>query len=184
MFSTSKLKFCVILPLLWWLYLDAFFLFNASLASFSALAFAACLVVGSSSSSSDLFSFLVKCRLNVSFYHSIFRVKFILLEIVFQLNLMILGKPKKSSSFLSIHLIVFGSEGYPEPNCLDIVPSNPGSVHTQFWTYWSRVTFAHILAALTIGYKASAFGSTVMAIPGKKDDSFFLYEADGPTGST
>lgn len=64
------------------------------------------------------------------------------------------------------------------------MPSSSGSSHIQFCNIWSRVTLAHILAALTGGYNASAWGSTEISIPGKNRDSFALYDWDGPTGST
>lgn len=49
---------------------------------------------------------------------------------------------------------------------------------------WRLLTFAQILAALTMGKRESAFGLTVTSIPGNRLESFSSYFSAGPTVST
>lgn len=49
---------------------------------------------------------------------------------------------------------------------------------------WWSLTFAQILAALTMGKRESAFGLTVTFIPGNSFESFSSYFSAGPTVST
>lgn len=70
--------------------------------------------------------------------------------------------------------------GYPLPNTLTAspspsspspVPPNPGSAKHHSSSIRSRVTFATIEAALTMGKRASAFEVTVKLMVGKKEES-------------
>ena len=49
---------------------------------------------------------------------------------------------------------------------------------------WQSLTFAQILAALTMGKRESAFGLTVTSIPGNSFESLSSYLSAGPTVST
>lgn len=49
---------------------------------------------------------------------------------------------------------------------------------------WQPLTFAQILAALTMGKRESAFGLTVTSMPGNSLESFSSYFSAGPTVST
>lgn len=49
---------------------------------------------------------------------------------------------------------------------------------------WQPLTFAQILAALTMGKRESAFGLTVTSMPGNSFESFSSYFSAGPTVST
>lgn len=49
---------------------------------------------------------------------------------------------------------------------------------------WGGVTLAQMLAALTMGKRASALGRTVTSSPGNRPRSFASYFSAGPTVST
>ena len=116
------------------------------------------------------------------------------------------GNPNVLSSDASSHALVFGSTvilpqydasgsngtshpppGYPDPSSeLQTAASDNDSAssHTHSSRQASRVTFAAILAALTILYFESALASTVNLIPGNKFDRKASWVFVGPSAST
>ena len=93
---------------------------------------------------------------------------------------MTLGNPNTGFKCWSIHFNVVGSHfndnelppGYPEPNILLSGWSfKNDSAKIQCFKMASRVTLAQILAALTEGYRESAFLATVIFKLGNISDN-------------
>jgi len=77
--------------------------------------------------------------------------------------------------------------GYPDPTLESQTAASDNdsaSSHAHSSRQASRVTFAAILAALTILYFASAFASTVNLIPGNRFDRNASWPLVGPSAST